>query len=420
MDKRIPRYAAGASAACLMAATLAACASSGSASSGSGSSSASTIVIGAPEAMTGPDALNGQNCLKGMELAAQEINAAGGIKALGGAKIKIVGVDTSSTDPAQALSATQKLIQTYHPVAMVGSYATAMTQESSRAAEEAGIPILTQSLAATLTQTGNKDLFQIPPNATDLGTTLMKDLVAIAKSQGTSFQSLAIVTGNDASGQEENTAVQAAAKATGIAVSANESYPVGLTDATSIVSALQKAKPSAIVIEGVLPDITLIMKQARSSGVTAQFVSPGGGGILTPQFLSSVGSSIANGTVAISPWNWDLKLPGIAAAAAAYAKEYKVSFMPVESGESWVGVQQIVAAITSAKSAEPSKIRDELASTTFSSGSAAAIPPGHVSYSSTGASATEPILLQWQNGELRTIYPASLATTQPLSTTFQH
>jgi branched-chain amino acid transport system substrate-binding protein len=376
-------------------------------------------VIGAPESMTGPDALNGQNCLKGMQLAAQEINAAGGIKALGGAKIKIVGVDTSSTDPAQALSATQKLIQNNHPVAMVGSYATAMTQESSRAAEQAGIPILTQSLAGTLTTTGNKFLFQIPPNATNLGTTLMTDLVAVAKSQGTSFQSLAIVTGNDASGQEENTAVTAAAKSAGIKVSASESYPVGLTDATSIVSALQSGHPSAIVIEGVLPDITLIMKQARSSGVTAQFVSPGGGGILTPQFLTAVGSSIANGTVAISPWNWDLKLPGVAAAAAAYVKQYGVSFMPVESGESWAGVEQIAAAINTAKSTDPSKVRDALASTTFTSGAASAMPPGKVSYNSTGASAAEPILLQWQNGQLRTIYPTSLAATKALSTTFQ-
>jgi branched-chain amino acid transport system substrate-binding protein len=412
-------------AACVAAATLAACSSSGSSgsaagggASASGGGSGQTIVIGAPESITGPDALNGANCVKGMELAAQEINAAGGIKALGGAKVKIVSVDTSSTDPAQALSATQKLIQQNHPVALVGSYATAMTQESSRAAEEAGIPILTQSLASTLTTTGNKFLFQIPPNATDLGTTLMTDLEAVAKSQGASFQSLAIVTGNDASGQEENTAVTAAAKTAGIKVSASESYPVGLSDATSIVSALQGAKPSAIVIEGVLPDITLIMKQARSSGVTAQFVSPGGGGILTPQFLSSVGSSIANGTVAISPWNWDLQLPGVAAAAAAYDKEYNVSFMPVESGESWAGVQQIVAAINAAKSADPSKIRDALASTTFSSGPASAMPPGKVSYTSTGASAAEPILLQWQNGKLQTIYPTSLATTKALSTTF--
>jgi ABC-type branched-subunit amino acid transport system substrate-binding protein len=95
--------------------------------------------------------------------------------------------------------------------------------------------------------------------------------------------------------------------------------------------------------------------------------------------LQPHGSSIANGTVAISPWNWDLNLPGVAAAAAAYDKEYNVSFMPVESGESWAGVQQIVAAINAAKSADPSKIRDALASTTFSSGPASAMPPGKVS-----------------------------------------
>lgn len=380
-----------------------------------------TIVIGAPESLTGPDALNGQNCVNGMQIAVDQINAAGGIKALGGAKLKVVSTDTSSTDPAQALSATQKLIRSSKPVAMVGSYATAMTQESSRAAEQSSIPILTQSLAATLTQTGNKDLFQIPPNATILGTTLMKYLLAVAKAQGTTFKSLAIVTGNDQSGQEENAAVAAAAKAAHIKVSANESYPVGLTDATSTVSGLQSANPSAIVIEGVLPDITQIIKGARASGITAPFVNPGGGGELTPQFLQAVGSKTANGTLAISPWNWDLKLPGVAAANKLYVQKYHVSFMPVESGESWVGVQEIAAAINAAKSADPAKIQAALAKITFSSGAASGFPPGKVHYNGTGANATAlPILIQWQNGKQRTIFPKSVATSKPLSTTFRH
>jgi branched-chain amino acid transport system substrate-binding protein len=382
------------------------------------SASVASVVIGAPLALTGGDAINGQNCLNGIKLAAQQINASGGIKALGGAKIKIVSADTSSDDPAQALSATQKVIQD-HAVALVGTYDSQMTSAAGRAAQEAGVPILTQSLAATLTQAGNKDLFMISPNSTVQGQDLMRDLAVITKDQGVHLKSVALVGSDNAAGQEESTAAGAAAKIAGIPVSADVYYPVGLTDATSIVGKLQSAKPGAIIINGLLSDISVIMKQARSSGVTAVFVNPGGGGEPTPQFLTAVGQKIANGTLSIGAWNYDLNLPGVKAANAAYVKQYKAPYMPYEAGQSWVAVYDIVAAIQAAKSDTPATIRNTLATSVFKSGPASAMPPGKVAWTATGSSAYgTPVVTQWQSGVLRTVYPPSLATAKLLPNTF--
>ena len=157
-------------------ATAACGASSGGASSGG---SGNTIIIGAPNPLTGSYAENGQNDVNGAELAAQTINAAGGIKDMGGAKIKIVTADTSSDNPAQSESVTEKLVSSNHAVALIGSYASAMTLTSARAAEKERVPMLTESTVDELTESGNPYIFQLPPLISASGIETLQDYAQI-------------------------------------------------------------------------------------------------------------------------------------------------------------------------------------------------------------------------------------------------
>lgn len=387
---------------------LTACGSSGS----SGGGGSKTIVIGAPFPLTGIWAQNGQNNLQGMQVAADEINAAGGIKALGGAKIKIVSADTSSDNPAQALTVTSRLIQQDKAVGIVGCYLSSMSLTASTAAEKAKIPFVTQSFVDTLTNRGYNYIFQIAPQSASFGATIITDMQAIFSATNQKLQSVAIVTGNDAAGQQQNAAVAAAAKSAGLQVVANVTYPVSLADASPVVNKVKASNPDAIITEGSLADVSLIVKGARAAGVSAPFINPGGGGALTQQFSTTLGEQ-ANGILSASAWNSDLNLPGVSQANADYMKKFNAKFMPPEAGESWVGVQLLAAAMEQAKSADPTKVRDVLASTEFTAGPASAMPPGKVGFSSTGAPKYAiPVLVQWQNGDLKTVYPADLATAK--------
>jgi branched-chain amino acid transport system substrate-binding protein len=395
-----------------VAALLAGCSSSKNGGSGSSGGSGKTLVIGAPFPLTGIWAQNGQNNVHGMEVAADEINAAGGIQALGGAKIKIVSADTSSDNPAQALTVTSKLIQDSNAVAIVGCYLSSMSLTASTAAEKAKIPFLTQSFVSTLTSRGYKYLFQVAPKADSFGKTTIADMQAVFKTTNQQLNSAAVVTANDAAGQQQNAAVVAAAEAAGLKISANVSYPVGIADASPIVSKLSAAKPDAIITEGSLADVSQIIKGTRAAGVKAPFVNPGGGGALTEQFTQSLGD-LANGVLSASAWNADLKLPGVAAANTAYMQKFSAKYMPQEAGESWVAVHAIAAAMESAKSSDPSKVRDALASADYTSGPESSMPPGKVGFTDTGAPKyAAPVLVQWQNGALKTVYPDSLASVK--------
>jgi branched-chain amino acid transport system substrate-binding protein len=78
--------------------------------------SATEIVVGTHEDLSGPVKGWGVPVANGMKLAAEEINAAGGIN---GRKIKLV-IEDSGYDPKRAVLATQKLIDRDQIFSMVG------------------------------------------------------------------------------------------------------------------------------------------------------------------------------------------------------------------------------------------------------------------------------------------------------------
>lgn len=375
------------------------------------SANSKTVVIGAPYPLSGTWAQNGTNSLNGMKLAAQQINAAGGIKGFGGAKIQIVSADTSSDNPGQAKSVTTQLINSDHAVAIVGSYLSSLSLTTVVSAQRAKVPMITQSFVTQLTDSGYTYLFQICPQAPAFGQATVQDLTQAEKQQGRTVSSLVSIYGNDASDVQQGQSVDAAAKAAGLNLAGDIQFPDGLSTAAAIVSKVAAAHPDAISIAAALPDEELIIRGIRSQGVTAPIVSAGGGGALTTQFASTLGPD-ANGVLATSSWNWDLKLPGVAQANALYKQKYHAN-MPQETGESWAAVYEIAAAVAKAKSDDPTQIRNALASMTFTQGPASAMSPGVVSYNSHGKNThVAPILAQWQNGVLRTVYPASVAVAK--------
>jgi branched-chain amino acid transport system substrate-binding protein len=409
----IARRIAAASAAGLLALT-AACGGIATQDRGSGAvDCGDSVKIGAPYPLSGVWAENGQNSLNGMLQAADEINEAGGIKALNGAKIEIVSGDTSSDNPGQAKTVTENLLQGGDMSAVVGSYLSSMTLTTVVATETRKVPLLTQSFVDELTAKGYKFLFQIPPKASAFGTETMKGVAGVFEQQGRTLKTVAVAGSDDASTKAQTAGIVAGSQAQGLEVREQVIFPNGLTDATAVVSRIADAKSDVIVLGGNVSDLSQIIKGLRARGVTTPISTSGGGGALTPQFAAALGPA-AEGIMASAAWNSDLKLPGVPEASAAYQQKFGV-FMPQEAGESWAAVYELAQIMETGATCDPAKIRDALASTDFTEGPASAVPPGKVGFDATGANKyIKPILVQWQGGALRTIYPQEVAAAQAL------
>lgn len=374
---------------------------------GGSATCSSTVQIGAPLPLSGPLADFGNNSLNGAKIAADDINKAGGLTGLGGAKLKIVAGDTSSADAGTATSATSKLIGD-GAVGLVGAWLSNLTTTVSTVAEQSQVPILTQSWADSLSQRGYKYYFQAPPKSSVIGKAATDYMVAAAKSAGVTFTKVAGVGPNDVANTTQINAAVNAFKASGAAADEPTFYQAGITDATPIITRIAAQNPDLILISGSPADASLIVKGLRAHGITTPIMGFGGA-FVVPSFAKVMGPEV-DGLLAVGAWNWDLPMDGVKNAAKEYEKAHG-EFMPMEAGESWNDVYLLAAAMEKAKSCEPAKIATALHSMTATSGPAASMPGGKVSFGEDGTNpSATPILTQWRNGKTVTVWPKQYAT----------
>ncbi|CAN5225235.1 amino acid ABC transporter substrate-binding protein [soil metagenome] len=397
---------------------LAGC-SGGVASQGGGSSNTSaaagacsTLLIGAPFPFSGPFSEIATTGYQGTELAVDQINKAGGIKALGGAKLSLQKGDTSSLDTTQASSAATKLISD-GAIALNGAWATTLTAPIAPVAERAQVPLLTQAWADTLSQQGYKYYFQPPAKSSQLGASGAQYVIDAAKAAGVSFATVAVVAPNDVANQTQYNGAAKTFADQGAKVPKPVFYQTGITDVTPIVNTISSEKPDLILTGGSPADATLIVKGLRAAGITVPMMSFGGAFSGTaPSFAKSLGDAV-NGLTVVTNWNGDLPLDGVKEAATAYEAKYGTTYMPDLAGESWVNTYLIAAALEKAKSCKPADIATALRSLDEKSGPASAIPGDGVSFTDAGTNPNAvPILLQWQDGVPKTIWPSKYASAK--------
>ena len=113
-------------------------------------------------------------------------------------------------------------------------------------------------------------------------------------------------------------------------------------------------------------------------------------------------------------FNWDVPVDGVKELMDRYRKRYpKEAFPPASDtlGQGYSIGQIIRQALEKAASTDPTKIRDVLAATEFN----VALPGGKAAFDETGLNKhSEPILVEWINGQLRSIWPKKYQAVQPV------
>ena len=126
---------------------------------GATAASAETIKIGLMGPLTGPWASEGRDMERIVQLMANEVNNAGGIN---GNTIEIL-VEDDGGNPRTATQAATKLT-TLGPVAVIGTYGSAVCEASQNIYDEAGIvQIATGSTSVRLSEKGMNKFFRTCP-----------------------------------------------------------------------------------------------------------------------------------------------------------------------------------------------------------------------------------------------------------------
>jgi branched-chain amino acid transport system substrate-binding protein len=371
------------------------------------------IIIGAPNSLTGGLGEIGQRMTWGLQIAVDQVNREGGIKAMGGAKLKTIIADTSSENPTQAASVTRRMIDQEKAIILAGATASAMTLAAQVEAEKSEIPLVTNSYADGIVTRGYKYSFKITPQGGAVWNWSMSSAYDMWKaSKGSAPKSALIFMSNDAVGLVVQKQLPEHAKTLSLDVPFSQSFQMGLSDPSVAVAPVLRYKPDLIFLGGFQNDIILIIKALRGVSVTAPIFGAG------PAGSDSVGQGLgasADRFFAPMAWNWDLAAPGNKEFVAAYHKAYPdAPYPPADEhlGQGYVLGLIIRQALEKAQSRDPKKLRDILASTEFVN---LPYPNATVKFGDNGLNVNnKEVLAEWMKGEIRTIWPKDVQTTQPL------
>lgn len=382
-----------------------------------GDDSEETIKIAAFYNMSGANADTGVRDKEGTDLAVKMINEAGGIKALGGRKLEIVYGDTLS-DTAQAKAVAERVLASGDIVAAVGVGGSAYAAPQLPIFEKNKIPYLLFGTAASLTEQGYSYVFRVSSYGGEnglFGKAMVDFLSWMQEEQGIDTSKVAIIYENSDYGISLAESNREQVEEAGFDVVYEESYPIGLTDASSLVANCKSNGAQAVFVSSFPQECKLITSAMKSIDYSPIVVG-GGGGFLFPEYANTMGDDV-EGSVSVAITNFDCQTvvnSDYSDVPALYEETYG-TFMCEHSVCSYNNIIILADALERAGSTDGEALAKALRETNIET----LQPAGAIEFDEVGNNVNAvPVVVQWQRRESDqtfvpvTIWPESEASAE--------
>ena len=369
----------------------------------------STLVIGSAISLTGAQAKEGNLAKQGYDLWYDWITQQGGIT-VNGVKhpVKLIYEDDQSK-PDVSATLLEKLITDEKAQFILGPYGSAATATDAVVAEKDSIPMVEANGAAqAIFSKGYKYTFGVLSPANKYLTGVI-DMAATLTPKPTT---VAMLSANDNFSLEVAKAVVEYAPSKGMQVIFNKSYPAAAPGLVGLLSQVKPLNPDIILNSGHLAEAIAINKAAKDLNINAKIFAYSVGPS-TPDFIDALGKD-ANFVYDGSQWTPQVKYsPQFYLSVEQYVLAYKTKYAATAPpdyhvAESTAACLALQKAMENAKSLDPAKVRDALASLdvmTFF---------GELKFDSRGINIFKPMVVeQIQGGVHYTVYPPEIANGQP-------
>lgn len=368
------------------------------------------VLVGVNIPRTGPLAPMGALLEPAFRLAVDEINGSGGIKSLGGAKIEILWADNQA-NPSLAASEEQRLIQQEGVVAVIGGGVSGAELTATQMAERLKVPhLISIATANELSERGFRHTFVLSARAVDYARGFVSVLNHLRSERKIPIAKVVVLNENSPLGSSVAKDLLPMAKTAGYEVVEHIEYPASTSDVSSILTRIRSARPHVVLHIGYIGDSILIWNTRRQLGMEGVPFIGITSGIGSPAFMKAVGKA-ANGALTLSQTNADVRGGSVGGFVRAFRAKYGVE--PENNGFfSYQAIYVLRAALEKAASRDPQAIRDALA--TLDMRSDIVLPQKAIRFGKTGVNRDTPVLLlQIRDGRLATVWPSSVAATEP-------
>jgi branched-chain amino acid transport system substrate-binding protein len=376
------------------------------------------VKIGLIVPLSGPWARQGQVKRIGAEMAIEHINAQGGIESLGGAPLELVVFDTGDS-VERAKNAAQRMVA-QHPdlVGATGSYLSSFTLAVSEVTERAELPLLTLSYSDLITSRGFRYIFQTSPTGVKQAEDALPILMDLAERAGAPPPTrLGIVMDSTAASvafvkpiKEGNTLQEH-----DLELVVDEVFTPPLANATPLIQRVRATRPDLfLLLPTAVSDAKLLLEKMTEFGLGRGRLPTvsNGSAMGDPDLRANMSVELLEGVMSIVA-NWNVK------GQEDLSAEFKA-----RSGEPWLTQNPICAyghvwilktALEHAGVADRNAVADAIRSMDVTDGPARFFPGARIRFDENGRRIdAELLVVQWQNGEPKTVYPPEAALAAPI------
>lgn len=315
---------------------------------------ADPIRIGVIEPLTGPCAYDGQSVVAGAKMAEEEINAAGGVL---GRSIKLI-VEDGKADPAESVSAAQKLLTRDRVSCLMGAWASSATLAVMPILPKYGVPMLVETSSATkITQLGNKWIFRIASTEELAAQALEKHLVSKL-----GFTKVAFLVVNNDWGRGAVEYYGKVIQNGGGKVVTAEYHAAGETNFYPFLTKIKASGADSLIITTDVQTVGMVVKQAHELGLNMPRLATSG--MPADVVVRVAGREASEGLYLQNYYVPYAPRPGFEERNQKFIEAYRKDH-PGQLPDKYValgydGIYVLAKAITMAGSADPGKIRDAL------------------------------------------------------------
>lgn len=384
----------------------------------SGVDAQAPVKVGLIVPLSGPWARQGQVMRIGAEMAIEHINRDGGIRALGGRPLELVVYDTGDSVERASNAAQRMVVEEPDLIGLTGSYLSSFTLAVSEVTERAELPMLTLSYSDLITGRGFHYIFQTSPTGVRQAAEALPVLMQLAENaSGLRPQRIGFVMDSTAASVafvkpiiEGNSLAD-----NGLTLVVNETFTPPLSTATPLVQRVRASHPDLfLLLPTAISDAKLLLEKLAEFGLgrgQLPTISNGSAmgdpdlkGNVNPEFLEGVMTIVAN---------WSTR--GQEALTAEYI---------ARSGEPWLTQNPICAyghiwifktALELAGVADRRAVASAIRAMDVTDGPARFFPGDRIRFDEHGRRIDADLLVvQWQGGEPKTVYPPDAAVAAPL------
>lgn len=371
------------------------------------------VKIGALYPFSGGLALLGDESFRGLELAIEDRNAAGGLK-----KQKIEIVKGDAVEPNQAVGEARRLTSVDKVPVIFGTYSSSLSIAATQVAELAGVPYFELgAISDPITERGFKNVYRTNPTARDFAARMVDAIgEAIAPALGVDAKTLkvAIIHEDSLYGQTVAGYQTARAKEKGVTIVETLPYSAKSVDLTPVILRLKSAGVDVVLQTSYQNDTVLFFRQMKEQGFKPKAMIGAGGGYSLRDTMLAIGAENMEGALNVDFTQYRTNpkaAPGVDDFVKKYQAKYGTAPRSGHSLANYMGALVFLDAMEKAPDLKAASIRTAVMAVDVPVGGTATGWGAKFAESGQNSRAV-PFLMQWQGGELVTVFPADAAVAK--------